>query len=212
MKKILLWVVSVLVLLTGCSKDPLSQRMIDDIKSIGDVTLDDEDLIIDLENTYAEMTDKQKNQVNNYIDLKDARKELDALKESQEESIAESERIAESESIEQLNELLSTSQYQNAILIVSTLKDSLYNPQSLQIHNIRYYQNDTTLSDSYMIEYSGENRLGGTVTDSVIIVIDISGIVSVYESDDEDYSNRSFKFYTTDAESLDVDLIMSNIN
>ena len=85
MKKILLWVVSGLVLLTGCSKDPLSQRMIDDIKSIGDVTLDDEDLIIDLENTYAEMTDKQKNQVNNYIDLKDARKELDTLKESQEE-------------------------------------------------------------------------------------------------------------------------------
>lgn len=44
----------------------------DDIDSIGEVSLDDEELINGIMENYKTLTDNQKEQVNNYIDLLNA--------------------------------------------------------------------------------------------------------------------------------------------
>lgn len=62
--------------------DPLSQKMIDDIDSIGEVTLDDEQLILQLIERYATLTDEQKEKVTNYVDLLTAQDELNNLMEN----------------------------------------------------------------------------------------------------------------------------------
>ena len=59
------------------SIDPVSQKMIDDINSIGEVTLEDEDLINKLTERYASLTDAQKSQVTNYATLLTASDELE---------------------------------------------------------------------------------------------------------------------------------------
>ena len=98
-KRILCLLIGVTMLFSvGCGKkeeeiDPIAQDTIDKIETLGDITLDDEDMIVKLEKTYSEMTEKQKNQVKNYIDLKNAREELDELKE-QEEAEKEAEKDA----------------------------------------------------------------------------------------------------------------------
>lgn len=103
-KRILCLLIGVTMLFSvGCGKkeeeiDPIAQDTIDKIETLGDITLDDEDMIVKLEKTYSEMTEKQKNQVKNYIDLKNAREELDELKE-QEEAEKEAEKDASFEAI-----------------------------------------------------------------------------------------------------------------
>ena len=78
----------VAVLLTGCGSkeeeiDLLSQDTMNKIDTIGEVTLDDKDLIEDLMETYSGMTERQKDQVKNYLTLKNAKDELDVLLENQ---------------------------------------------------------------------------------------------------------------------------------
>ena len=75
-KKMLILFISAMVL-TGCSKDPLSKQVSEEISQLGEnVTLDDEGKVMELEQTYENMTDKQKNQVKNYTDLREARKSI----------------------------------------------------------------------------------------------------------------------------------------
>ena len=59
--------------------DLLVEQCRAEIESIGEVTFEDEELIKDLELTYAGMTEKQKNKLVNYVDLKNARRELNRL-------------------------------------------------------------------------------------------------------------------------------------
>ena len=61
--------------------DDVSQAIMDDIDSIGDVTLDDAELINKTITRYATLTDKQKNQVKNYSKLLDAEDQLKKLEE-----------------------------------------------------------------------------------------------------------------------------------
>lgn len=61
------------------SIDPISQKMIDDIDSIGEVTLEDENLISKLTERYTSLTDAQKSQVTNYAMLLTASDELERL-------------------------------------------------------------------------------------------------------------------------------------
>ena len=85
MKKILI-VTLMCVLLTGCGKDAVAQKVQDDISSIGEVSLDDESLIEKTYETYNTLTDKQKNQVNNYNELLEARDKIATLKVEAEEA------------------------------------------------------------------------------------------------------------------------------
>ena len=86
------------VLLSGCASkiDEVSQKMMDDINAIGTVEISDEEAIEKAENLYATLTDKQKEQVNNYADLLNDRDELDKLLEEKAKKDAEeAERLAE---------------------------------------------------------------------------------------------------------------------
>ena len=59
--------------------DLLVEQCIAEIDSIGEVTFEDEALILDLEATYAQMTEEQKNKLTNYVELKNARRELEKM-------------------------------------------------------------------------------------------------------------------------------------
>lgn len=211
-------------LCVGCESDPLSKQTVEQIDSIGEVELDDEPLIVELENTYSEMTDKQKNQVKNYVDLKNARKELDILKEEESERIAESERQAEAERQERLNEIANTPPYSIAIALCQTTKDSLYSPNSFQLNSVecvtiignnytRYY---------YKIDYSAENKLGGTVRNKYIADYyesyydpnDTYTDLDIYEEKEIDYSNTLHRYYQNaqpgeEPKELDKDFILN---
>ena len=82
-KKMLILFISSTILLSGCQKDPLSEQVSQEISQLENVTLDDEDTVTELENTYENMTDKQKNQVKNYVALREARKKIEELKKIQ---------------------------------------------------------------------------------------------------------------------------------
>lgn len=75
-----------MLFMSGCSKDEVAQKIQDDISSIGEVTLDDESLIEKVYEEYNTLTDKQKNQVENYADLLEARDEIEILKAEAEET------------------------------------------------------------------------------------------------------------------------------
>ena len=79
------------VLLSGCASkiDEVSQKMMDDINAIGTVEISDEETIEKAEKLYDTLTDKQKEQVNNYADLLNARDELDKLLEEKARKDAE---------------------------------------------------------------------------------------------------------------------------
>lgn len=81
-----------LFLLTACGKSENVQAVDDKIQAIGTVTLDSENAIIDAEEGYTALTDKEKKQVEYYQTLKEARNKYDSLaseKEEQEEKEAE---------------------------------------------------------------------------------------------------------------------------
>ncbi|MCR4814789.1 MAG: hypothetical protein K5879_08175 [Lachnospiraceae bacterium] len=81
MKKMLvsLCIISTVLFLVGCGTDEVSQKVMDDIDSIGEVTLDDAALISKITSSYATLTDSQKNQVKNYKKLLDAQDKLEEL-------------------------------------------------------------------------------------------------------------------------------------
>ena len=183
--------------------DPLSKQTMEDIKNLGKVTLDSESTIVELEETYSEMTDKQKNQVRNYVDLKNARKELDKLIEEEEQKQAEIQQAAQ----EAEAAIANSSPYKEAIAFVQAIKDSLYNPSSLQVYSVKYYD----ALEEYLVDYSGENKLGGTVRKNIIVSFLYSS-TSIYEEDDYGFSDKLNDFDNQDAIELDLNLILEYIN
>lgn len=78
-------------LTAACGKvDEVSQKVMNDIDSIGDVSLDDEELIQKTISEYATLTDSQKKQVSNYVILLNADEELNKLKKESEELLVKS--------------------------------------------------------------------------------------------------------------------------
>lgn len=71
----------VILLLTGCGTDKDVKNVIDKIDSIGEVTLESEDLVTSAETQYDALTDDQKGKVSNADTLKKARADLENLKE-----------------------------------------------------------------------------------------------------------------------------------
>lgn len=65
--------------------DPVAQKIMNDIEKIGDVELDDTDTIVRLTELYSTLTDDQKKQVSNYIDLVNAQETLSELQKEAKE-------------------------------------------------------------------------------------------------------------------------------
>ena len=76
-------------LITACgnSVDPVSQKMVEDINAIGEVTKEDEAQIRKLLERYATLTEKQKEQVSNYNVLLEAEDYLDQIISSENEQV-----------------------------------------------------------------------------------------------------------------------------
>lgn len=196
MKKYIFLLILTAFLFSGCGTDPLSSQMIQDIKNIGDVTLEDEEIIEKSEETYSEMTDKQKNQVKNYIDLKNARDKLDELKEE-----------AAKEAEEALLEIISSKPYSSAISFCKLIKDSLINPDSFKLKEVLY--RDLDYYYYCLINYTGENRLGGTASGRYIVRFNSDGSINEYW--DKDSWCPCEGFFEDDYETLDIDLISYGI-
>lgn len=169
------------VLLSGCggnrigtnitSKNinPVSQKVIDDIAALGDITVDDEEAIERIEELYVTLTDEQKNQVSNYIDLLNAKDTIRELRANQE--VAEKQKFSKSLEVQRLY----YPELQNAINVFGkNLKKRL----TLEVFDIVVvvYTNDIT-TGTYVtdmsavssgidmgIYYSAENGFGTQVT------------------------------------------------
>ncbi len=186
-KKILILLMSVMVL-TGCSKDSLSKQVSEEISQLGeDVTLDDEDTIIELENTYENMTDKQKNQVKNYADLREAEKKISELKKIQ--NLAK--------------EAENDFKYNIAVDACNALKYAL-KADNIQVSDAGIYE------DGYMtflkLSFSCNAESGFLMKTMIFSYMnyDCNGF---YEESDEAY-DRLNTYFTSDVETLNTDVIM----
>lgn len=181
--------------LSGCGKDPLSTQMIEQIKEIGTIELDDEPLISELEQTYLEMTDKQKNQVSNYVDLKNARKELDKIKV----------------------DMAKEEPYSTAITLCEAVKTNLTNPNDFILNSVEFYSTSEENTRIYKVDFSG--AIGTNITRLKIInVFSDVGFEAYFENDDQYdiwdvYFDESSPFYNKDnpKESLNIDIIEQNM-
>lgn len=185
-------------------KDPMAKKMIEDIENIGKITLESEDKITELEKTYSEMTDKQKNQVSNYVELKSAREKLNKLIDEENERLLKLQQAA----AEKKKEKVTSTPYKEAITFVQAIKDSLYNPESLQIHSVKYMDK---VYDMYLVDYSGENKLGGSVRMSTVAGFSYGQCIRLYEKDDYGYNDQVESFAGSDSLELDIDLILEYI-
>lgn len=72
--------------------DPVSEKVSNDISSIGEVTIEDKELIETIEKTYSTLTERQKDGISNYADLLNARDELNRIIKEEETKKAEEEK------------------------------------------------------------------------------------------------------------------------
>lgn len=185
MKKKIICIIAMCFMISSCGKvDEVSQKVMTDIDSIGTVELSDQELIEKVENTYATLTDKQKEQVDNYAVLLTARDELDVLlKEAEEKRIAdekaaEEARIAEEKAAAEERKKQYTHSVKYCAKAIITLRSELKNPDSLDIHAFHY--SDTNDIEYVGIDASAQNGFGGVnrkcylVTDSTELIL--SGI------------------------------------
>lgn len=136
MKKSIVAVLALSILLTGCKSEAVknTEKLID---SIGTVSIESESLINEAQESYDYLTERQKEQVNNYQILVSAKKELDGFKyidlaERIYNKIQESEFDFETK-IEFFSELITKSYIFNAenIRAIASSTDS----DSIQIRN-----------------------------------------------------------------------------
>ena len=82
MKKISIFICIVSIFLVGCgAKDKAVEKVIEEIDSIGTVRLSDKDAIEQALNHYSQLTDRQKEAVENYVELMEAQDKLKELEE-----------------------------------------------------------------------------------------------------------------------------------
>ena len=112
--------------------ETIVENIINDINSIGEVTLEDKTLIEDLENKYSKLTSTQKDQVTNYNVLVSAR--------------------------EQLNRLISQAEQLNKVLYTGAFGDSTGADQKYGEYNITL--NGQKWNANYAYKQGAEFRLG----------------------------------------------------
>lgn len=139
---------------SGCtSTDPVAQKMIDDINSIGTVEANDEALITELEDIYSTLTEAQKNQVNNYITLIEAREKVDKIIQNQ-KKLGKVEKYA----------------YKACLYIKNMCKD----PSSFKLISLSGDTDHYSYKYVFEIEFSAKNGFGGVGTETVYVAIDNS--------------------------------------
>ncbi len=94
--------------------------------------------------------------------------------------------------------------YDYAVIVCQSIKDSLYNPDSIQIHKVFYID---AYWHNYYIDFSAMNQVGGYTRDSY---------EALFNKDSSLYSfNKVYDlpdiFEEYDYETLDVDIIESNL-
>ncbi len=156
MKKGVKIIISLVLMMccSGCGEkeiDPLSQDTMDKIDTIGEVTIEDQELIDSLMQTYSEMTDNQKEQVKNYVTLKNAKESLDKLVATENEKKFEKQRPY----------------YENVQTAINTAKNNMKHPASFKVSGVIVLVSPPNLSSewSVYIEYESENDLGNSVSD-----------------------------------------------
>lgn len=155
--------------------DPVSEKISNDISSIGEVTIDDKELIETIEKTYSTLTDRQKDGVSNYAVLLNARDELNRIIKEDEAKQAEAEEKAKAE--EQAKKNRYTADVKFCVKAFVSLQEVLKNPDSLQINEFAYskYEGKRTIR----IDTSAQNGFGGTNRD-VLEVTDDSTFATLY--------------------------------
>ena len=129
--------------LTGCAKiDEVSQKMMDDINAIGTVEISDKEAIEKAENLYGTLTDKQKEQVNNYADLLNARDELDKLLEEKAKKDAEEAEKAKQEYEQKFNEVVD-------IITQGALNAEAYGLLTEKVWYNCIYEKSNSITDKY---------------------------------------------------------------
>ena len=217
MKKKIICIMAVCAMvLAGCgssgssskSIDKAAQKVMDDIDSIGEVELEDIELIEKIEKTYDTLTEKQKDQINNYADLLNARDDLDLLikqeeeeqrKKEEEEKIAEEKRIKEEEEARRKSY---TEEVKFCVKAILTVKGMLKDPDSMQIHEFTYAEE---ISNEYkgkyfFIDISAKNGFGGT-SRSIYTVTDDSNLGELGSL------NTKFLLYCISDEVIDSELV-----
>lgn len=139
---------------TMVQTDAVSQKIIDEIISIGEVTLEDEKKVLDTLELYKTLTDNQKEQVTNYIDLLNAQEKIEQLKELKLQ--VEKEKKEKYLKIER-------EYYDYVTVALSKLKADLKKAGTLELHEIIFiYQYNAYW---VYIDYSAQNDYGNQVRD-----------------------------------------------
>lgn len=161
------------------SVDPVSEKISNDIDSIGEVTIEDKELIETIEKTYSTLTESQKNGVTNYADLLNARDELNRIiKEDENKKEAEKKKKEEQEKqkqkeAEEAKQKRYTPDVKLCVQAFVTLEEALKNPDTLKINEFSFDRLDGKLV--VYIDASAENGFGGS-SRSVFLVTDDTNI------------------------------------
>lgn len=162
--------------------DPVSEKISNDISSIGEVTIEDKELIETIEKTYSTLTDRQKDGISNYADLLNARDELnkiikeEEIKKAEEEAKEKEKLEQQKKEEEQARQERYTPDVKLCVKCFVTLASALKNPDTIQIHEFSFSRLDDKLT--VYIDASAENGFGG-VSRSVFLVTDDPNIGSL---------------------------------
>ena len=223
MKKLVVGIVMVFCIsLVGCgsSGDGVSQKMVDDINALGDITLEDETEIEKLIDRYATLTDEQKAAVKNYVDLLDAQDKIEEIKNGK-----EAEESAEKDAV------LNKENTQVALAVVKQLKKQLKHPDTLKLYDVQTIKGNVDGIDQsvilVLVDYEADNDMGGSIRHSDTIGVGgfADGSCAVFNRDDGGVGDEAYNLYLIyhnawmkntrenpdSVESVDIDVINDNI-
>jgi len=104
-------------ILVGCGKSEAAQGVDDKIHKIGTVSLESENVIVEAEEAYSKLTDKEKKQLEYYQTLVDARNKYDILVKERKEK--------EDKLVEEIEALISSKKIKNAKEKINELGDNV---------------------------------------------------------------------------------------
>ena len=168
-KSIYIILVIIMVLsLSACGKkekskpDAVAQKMIDDINSIGDVTVDDEDLINRLLSTYSTLTEKQKESVNNYAILLEAQDKLVEIKKKKAEDESKKEEEEQANKDKQFEN--QRKYYKLAQEGIDAIKSNTKHPGTFHVTGVFVTITADGKYNMVDVEFEAENDFGNSVS------------------------------------------------
>ncbi len=204
-KKISIFVVFLLIcILPACGKNSAVKDVEKRISTIGEIDENSGDKIAEIEKYYEALTENQKDQVENYVELVQAREDYDNLvltdkiiseinefieveyptQHQVDEIQSEYDQLSDEQKkkIGNYNDFVTAQELkpfeEQAVVAVKTLKSTLKNGNSLEVSRIRYKVGDlkNTAQPGYvLINYSATNSFGGTLDKTACIDITSKG-------------------------------------